>query len=360
MAEVLPISVVIVARNEARNLPRCLESVQGWVAEIVVVLNDTTDDSEVVAERHGAVVFETEWRGFRDTKNWALAHASQPWALALDADEEVSPALQADLKAFFSRGDQERFVGARFPRKVWFIDRWITHGDWYPDLSLRLLRRDRTRWREGRTELHRHVVCQERLHFLGRLRIWMLGERPRCRWSARGRLHRKCNAGRGAEKVRRFRLLDVETELSECRPQIKLPEALIECSPLELFDEMRVARRQPWADLFEHCTRWRSPFRFDQELEIRMQDGRVRSLGNSQKINWVVCLVALMSKCNEVAFLDGASDPLPKRLGSAWFGRDTRANVGAAKSSDLVPREQCPPKVVIDFVAEHETQNPFL
>ena len=116
------------------------------MAEIVVVLNDTTDDSEVVAERHGAVVFETEWRGFRDTKNWALAHASQPWALALDADEEVSPALQADLKAFFSRGDQERFVGARFPRKVWFIDRWITHGDWYPDLSLRLLRRDRTRW----------------------------------------------------------------------------------------------------------------------------------------------------------------------------------------------------------------------
>jgi glycosyltransferase involved in cell wall biosynthesis len=142
----LPLSVVIVARNEAHNLPRCLASVQGWVAEIVVVLNDTTDDSEMVAEKHGAIIFETEWRGFRDTKNWALDHATQPWALALDADEEVSPALRADLEAFFRRGDQERFTGARFPRKVWFVDRWITHGDWYPDLSLRLLRRDRARW----------------------------------------------------------------------------------------------------------------------------------------------------------------------------------------------------------------------
>jgi glycosyltransferase involved in cell wall biosynthesis len=146
VAEILPISVVIVARNEAQNLARCLASVQGWVAEIVVVLNDTTDDSELVAEKHGAVVFETAWRGFRDTKNWALDHATQAWALALDADEEVSPALRADLEVFFRRGDHERFTGARFPRKVWFIDRWIMHGDWYPDLSLRLLRRDRARW----------------------------------------------------------------------------------------------------------------------------------------------------------------------------------------------------------------------
>ena len=146
VAEVLPISVVVVARNEAHNLARCLGSVQGWVAEIVVVLNETTDDSELVAEKHGAVVFETAWRGFRDTKNWALDHATQAWALALDADEEVSPALRADFEAFFRRGDHERFTGARFPRKVWFIDRWITHGDWYPDLSLRLLRRDRARW----------------------------------------------------------------------------------------------------------------------------------------------------------------------------------------------------------------------
>lgn len=146
MSTPLPISVVVVARNEAHNLPRCLASVRGWVAETVVVLNNTTDDSAAVARSHDARVLETEWRGYRDTKNWALAQAHQPWALCLDADEEVSAALRAELQAFFARGGDQHHHGARFPRKVWFIDRWITHGDWYPDLSLRLIARTHARW----------------------------------------------------------------------------------------------------------------------------------------------------------------------------------------------------------------------
>lgn len=154
----LPLSVVIVARNEAQTLPRCLASVQGWVAEIVVVLNATTDASATVAEKFGAVVSQAEWRGFRDTKNLALDRATQPWALCLDADEEVSPALRADLAAFFTRNDRDTFAGARFPRKVWFIDRWITHGDWYPDLSLRLIRRAQARW-GGDEFVHEKMEC---------------------------------------------------------------------------------------------------------------------------------------------------------------------------------------------------------
>lgn len=145
-SSLLPVTVVVVARNEAQNLSRCLASVQGWVTEIVVAINDTTDDSGAIAQRHGAVVFDIEWRGYRDTKNLALGKASQPWALALDADEAVSPALRADIEAFFRTGEHTRFAAARFPRKVWFIDRWITHGDWYPDHCVRLFRRDQSRW----------------------------------------------------------------------------------------------------------------------------------------------------------------------------------------------------------------------
>jgi glycosyltransferase involved in cell wall biosynthesis len=154
----LPISVVIVARNEAQTLPRCLKSVQGWVAEIVVVLNATTDESEVIAREHGAVVYHADWRGFRDTKNEALGFAHQPWALCLDADEEVSAALQADIAAFFTGGSPTQFCGVRFPRKVWFIDRWITHGDWYPDYSLRLIKRDASRW-GGDRFVHEKMEC---------------------------------------------------------------------------------------------------------------------------------------------------------------------------------------------------------
>jgi len=141
--------VVIVACNEARNLPRCLASVRGWVSEIVVLLNDTTDESRAIAADYGAVVCESDWHGYRDTKNLALVRATQPWALALDADEEVSLALRADIAEFFLRTDRERFAGARFPRKVWFIDRWILHGDWYPDYCVRLFHRSRARWGGG-------------------------------------------------------------------------------------------------------------------------------------------------------------------------------------------------------------------
>jgi glycosyltransferase involved in cell wall biosynthesis len=154
----LPISVVVVARNEAHTLPRCLASVQGWCADLVVALNDTHDESEKVAAAAGARVHRLPWRGYRDTKNAALALARHDWVLSLDADEEVSPALRDDIVAFFGRVDRERLAGARFPRKVWFIDRWITHGDWYPDLSLRLFHRARARW-GGDAFVHEKIEC---------------------------------------------------------------------------------------------------------------------------------------------------------------------------------------------------------
>ncbi|PTX92539.1 glycosyltransferase family 2 protein [Opitutus sp. ER46] len=154
----LPISVVIVARNEARNLARCLASVQGWTEDQVVVLNDTTDDSEAVCRQLGARVEQRPWQGYRDTKNAALALARHDWVLSLDADEEVSPALREAITAFIARADRDAFAGARFPRKVWFLDRWITHGDWYPDLSLRLFHRGRARW-GGDAFVHEKIEC---------------------------------------------------------------------------------------------------------------------------------------------------------------------------------------------------------
>ncbi len=153
-----PLSVVVVARNEAHNLSRCLASVHGWASEIVVALNNTTDASAEVAARFGARVHLLEWKGFRDTKNAALDLAAHRWALCLDADEEVSVALRREIEHFLGSGLTERYAGVRFPRKVWFIDRWITHGDWYPDLSLRLVDRRRARW-GGDAIVHEKIAC---------------------------------------------------------------------------------------------------------------------------------------------------------------------------------------------------------
>ena len=155
----LPLSVAIIAKNEAHPLPRCLASVRDWVSEIVVVLNDTTDASEALARAAGAQVHHLPWRGYRDTKNAAIDLTTRPWVLSLDADEEVSPALRADITAFLARSDLNAVAGVRFPRKVWFVDRWITHGDWYPDYSLRLFHRERARW-GGDPFVHEKIECQ--------------------------------------------------------------------------------------------------------------------------------------------------------------------------------------------------------
>jgi glycosyltransferase involved in cell wall biosynthesis len=160
----LPLSVVVVARNEAANLPRCLASVRGWAAEMVVALNGTTDASADLAAAAGATVHTLPWQGFRDTKNAALALARQPWILCLDADEEVSPELRAAIAAWLGADGKpaesagQAWAGARFPRKVWFVDRWITHGDWYPDLSVRLVRAGRARW-GGDAFVHERLEC---------------------------------------------------------------------------------------------------------------------------------------------------------------------------------------------------------
>ncbi|OHE70700.1 MAG: glycosyl transferase [Verrucomicrobia bacterium GWC2_42_7] len=139
-SEKLPISVVLIAHNEAHNIRRCLDSIASWVSEIIVVVNDCTDGTDAIARSYGAKIFEHPWHGHRDQKNIAIGYATQSWILQVDADEEVSDELRGSIITFIEENDL-LYAGAYFPRKVWFLGQWIKHGDWYPDYSLRLFRR---------------------------------------------------------------------------------------------------------------------------------------------------------------------------------------------------------------------------
>ena len=140
-----PVCVIVIARNEAKNLKKSLASVADWVSDIVVVINDCTDNTGEVARGFGARVYEHPWQGYRDQKNFALSCADKPWILNLDADEVVSAQLRLSIKAFLERDDPD-VAGAVFTRKTWFMGRWINHGDWYPDRKLRLFRKGRGRF----------------------------------------------------------------------------------------------------------------------------------------------------------------------------------------------------------------------
>ena len=140
-----PVSLAVTACNEQARLASCLRSAGGLVQEIVVVDSGSTDGTVALAESAGARIIHQEWLGHSAQKQVALDACTQPWVLILDADEQVSPELSASIRGFFESGDSEWYHGCRFNRRIRFLGRWITHGDWYPDTKLRLVRRDKAR-----------------------------------------------------------------------------------------------------------------------------------------------------------------------------------------------------------------------
>jgi len=157
----------MISAAEADRIGRALESVTGWTSEVIVVLNeDAADGTEEIARKHGAKVFREPWKGHIAQKNSAAAKASGDWILGLDADEAVSTQLRDEIQAVFAdKRKMEEFAGFNFPRLSWYCDRWIRHGDWYPDRQTRLWRRGRADW--GGIDPHDKLFVEGRV---GKLR----------------------------------------------------------------------------------------------------------------------------------------------------------------------------------------------
>ena len=163
MAERPAISVVLITRNEARRIGRCLQSVS-WADEIVVVDQHSGDETASVCRAHGARVIAREMRaGFGEQKNFAIGQASRPWILSLDADEEVTPALRAAIEAAVAQPGS--FVGFRMPRLTSYLGRFIRHCGWYPSPVLRLFQRGRGRFTDAL--VHEEVVVDGPVGDLG-------------------------------------------------------------------------------------------------------------------------------------------------------------------------------------------------
>ena len=151
----LPLTVLIIARNEEANLPDCLHSVVGWVEQVLIVLDPrTTDRSREVAEAGGAQVVEHLFEGFAQQRNWALdsGAVTQPWVFILDADERISPELRRQIAAELTRPDPK--AAYSFRSRFIFYGRWMRC--WYGSRTCRLFRRGKTRY-ELR-EVHEHLI----------------------------------------------------------------------------------------------------------------------------------------------------------------------------------------------------------
>jgi glycosyltransferase involved in cell wall biosynthesis len=139
------ISACVIVFNEEAKIRRCLQSLS-WCDEIIVMDSFSTDRTVEIAREFTPHVFQHVWLGYVGQRNLIREKASHPWILYLDSDEEVSPGLRDEILAEFAVPDR-KYLGYEFPRLVYFLGRWIKHGEWYPDVKLRLFHKD-----FGRTE----------------------------------------------------------------------------------------------------------------------------------------------------------------------------------------------------------------
>lgn len=145
MTERATLSAVVITYNEEEDIRACLESVK-WADEIVVVDSHSTDKTVEIARESTDRVILRPWPGHIEQKNFAIEQARCDWVLSVDADERVSPELAAEIRDVLSQSGGAE-AGWSMPRKTYYLGRWITHGGWYPDRKLRLVRRGAGRWK---------------------------------------------------------------------------------------------------------------------------------------------------------------------------------------------------------------------
>jgi glycosyltransferase involved in cell wall biosynthesis len=135
------LSVIITALNEAIHIGRCVKSVV-WAAEVFVVDGGSTDETMRIARDSGAEVVAHGWMGYAAQKNWALENLPlhNDWVLFLDADEVVPPELAQEIMTVVQNSHAGR--GVYFVnRRMIFLGKWLRRVWWYPDRTVRLVRR---------------------------------------------------------------------------------------------------------------------------------------------------------------------------------------------------------------------------
>ena len=168
------VSILIPIKNEAVNLPRCLQSV-AWSDDVFVVDSASTDGSQQIAREHGAQVVQFEFNGlWPKKKNWALENLpfKHEWVFILDADEVLPPEAQAELRAIAEDGSHP-VDGYWINRRFMFMGKWLKHA-YYPNWNLRFFRHKLGRYEKltnvntqsGDNEVHEHVIVQGKTAFL--------------------------------------------------------------------------------------------------------------------------------------------------------------------------------------------------
>ncbi len=144
MSEKIPLSVVIIAKNEEANIEEGLKSIYGWADEIIVVDDFSTDKTKEISQKYGRVfIRKMENEGIH--RNWAYALAKNSWVLSLDADEKVTPELREEISREIKTTVHSAFD---IPLRNFIGNYWVKYGGWYPASKVRLFRKEKFKYEE--------------------------------------------------------------------------------------------------------------------------------------------------------------------------------------------------------------------
>lgn len=151
----IPVSVVVITKNEEHNIDDCLGSVVNWANEIIVVDDESTDRTLELTRKYTDRVFQRKMDVEGTHRNWAYAQASNEWVLSLDADERVTPELRDEIAEILKNPECDLYT---IPRRNFIGDYWLQYGGQYPSAQLRLFRKSSFKYEE--VEVHPRVFVE--------------------------------------------------------------------------------------------------------------------------------------------------------------------------------------------------------
>ena len=169
----MSVSIIILAQNEASDLPKLLDSIR-WCDDIHLVDSGSTDATMEIARGSGVHVVEHPFAAFGQQRNWALENCAlkHPWVLFLDADEASTPAFHAAVMTAIERAP-DSVAGFYCCWKMIVEGRWLKRCDSFPKWQFRLLRRGRATFvdfghgqKEGKIDGTLDYIREPYLHFV--------------------------------------------------------------------------------------------------------------------------------------------------------------------------------------------------
>ncbi len=141
------VSACVKTFNNEDLIEDCLESIK-WADEIIIVDSYSTDKTVDICRKYTDKVYQRKWPGFKDQSNYTMDLASYEWILFIDSDEIITPELNEEIQTYL-KDNSNIWDGFYFPRKAFYMGKWINHGEWYPAYDLCLYKKDKGRWVKG-------------------------------------------------------------------------------------------------------------------------------------------------------------------------------------------------------------------